>query len=301
MTSRRRAGFGPAALAAFVLCMGAAAGVAFAQEPAGDDGGGGEAEPPVQPAGAGGGGGGDLPPPEELNRRCPELAVAEGRRRDQLALLFFRLDAEKLGDEKQVAAVKAAFDPDKAEDVELLHRLLVQDKKPRCLTGLRVVLGTLGGRGAALLLQWYGEDAPESRARVLDGSLLAETQETYLLFAAALGDLRPVTDWAAQEAPPGYVPKRVADHAYRTLTQKLATGAGAGQIKLPEDHASGQAVGPFVKVEERDRRIQALREWIAGPDALGLRAYREALPSALKDLKGAELERAKKVVEALGK
>ncbi|MBI3272949.1 MAG: hypothetical protein HYZ53_28430 [Planctomycetes bacterium] len=239
-----------------------------------------------------------LPPPEVLNRICPEYAAAEGRLKAQLALLFFTLDPERRADEKQVAAVRAAFDADKAEDVEVLRRYLVQDKKPRCLSGVRVALGALGARGAALLVLWYAEDNADVRARVLDGLALVETQETYGLVVAALDDKRPVSDWAAREAPPGYVPKRVADYAYRAMGGMLSAAGNA--VNLPAELAGGAQVGPLVSVATRDAKIQELRDWLAGPASLGYRTYLKGLPSLAAELKGAEAERVKKVLQDLG-
>ena len=73
---------------------------------------------------------------EEMKRLCPALETAEGRRREQLLLLYFDLDPTRAHDPKQAALVREHFDLARAEDVELLRAELLDAPKPKCLGGV---------------------------------------------------------------------------------------------------------------------------------------------------------------------
>ncbi len=235
----------------------------------------------------------DLEVTAEMIRVCPALETAEGRRRDQLVLLYFGLDPARAGDAEQRAQVREHFDLARAEDVALLRAELFEAAKPRCLGGLKAALAGLGAPGALFCVREAAAEDPVRRARALEGLQGAEFAEVYALLHHALGDKTSLDEADAQIAPPGFEPKRVADHAFRVLGVKLD-----GALKVPKGLLAGAAVGPMVPVADRDARIAAFVEWSARDEAYG--AFVRARPSLLAALSEADAAEARAALGAAG-
>ncbi len=230
---------------------------------------------------------------EEMTRLCPGLATAEGRAREQLILLYFRLDPARAAEPDQQKTVREHFDLARAEDEALLRAELFDPPKVRCMGGLKAALAGLGAPGALLCIRAASADAPLRRARALEGLQASEFAEVYALLRRALGDKAFLDDADAQIAPPGFEPKRVADHAFRVLAAKLE-----GAVKVPKGLLSGAGVGPMVPVPDRDERIGALLEWsVRDP---GYAAHVQSRPSLVGALPADQADAARAALQAAG-
>jgi hypothetical protein len=230
---------------------------------------------------------------EEMKELCPRLAAAEGRLREQLILLYFRLDPARAGDPEQQALVREKFDLARAEDGALLQAELFDAAKPRCLGGMKAALAGLGAPGALFCVREFAVEEPRRRARALEGLQGCEFAEVYALLLHALQDKAFLDEADAQIAPPGYEPKRVADHAFRVLAAKLD-----GTVKVPKGLLSGAGVGPMVPVPDRDTRIAALVDWAAADAAYA--EHVKSRPALLAALPPAEAEAARAALEKAG-
>lgn len=230
---------------------------------------------------------------DEMKQACPALATAEGRTREQLVLLYFRLDPTRCADAAQQELVRAHFDLGRSEDAALLRAELFDAEKVRCLGGLKAALAGLGAPGALFCVREFASDAPLRRARAVEGLQESDFAEVWALLRHALADKASVDDADARIAPPGFEPKRVADHAFRVLAVKVD-----GALKAPKGLLSGSAVGPMVTIPDRDERIAALLDWSAKDPAYA--AHVQSRPSLLAGLPTDEAEATRTLLEAAG-
>jgi hypothetical protein len=234
---------------------------------------------------------------EDMKKLCPDLAEAEGRKKEQICALFFDLEADRMGEKKQDTRVRELFDLTKAGDGVLLKTYLFEEKQPRCMHGLKVVFTTHGARGVVWLLNRYEKASALKKARIIEVLHWLDHREVCGFLAGRLGDTQKVEDWhAAQQAPPGYVAKRVCDYAFSMLAYKIS---GAGGLKLPKEVGKPR-IHPFVPLKERDARIAALKTWVADPKNKAYQAFLSKRSSLVEELEGKEAEDAKELLKRLG-
>ncbi len=242
-----------------------------------------------------GGGPDDRPVTESMLQQCPELAGAKGKKKAQLLALYFDLDWKKATDAATRDHVRALFDLGNADDRTLLEKALAEKAPHRSQGGLRAVVAACGSSGLFFALAVFEKGPAEVRGRVLDSLFAVRLVEGWRFLVHCLDDKTPVPDHkAAAEAPIGYAPLRVCDHAHRTLVARLETQEKAS---LPAEVGNGRG-GSLTKIEARDAQIAALEKWLEG-DA-GKAVLSRAKESALDGPDDEAKKQGRELLERLG-
>lgn len=233
----------------------------------------------------------------DMLRTCPDLKDAAGEPQKQLLALYFNLDMDKLKDENQSKEVKRLFNL-KSKDVgKVLKKHLFRTKSLRCLHGMRVVFATWGAEGFFWLLKAFPLSSTKGQGRILQVLQPFDFQESYLFLRKELKNKKAMRNkYQEAIAPPGYIPKRICDEAWKLLVYKLSQEKNVWN--LPKDWSRAR-LHPFVPLKIRDLRIEQLEDLLKKLDE-NWKKWLTEKPSMLKELPEGDKKQAEEFLKKMG-